>query len=795
MNMIKAKLAGLKEKFLIDRFGFILLALCYLFLFITISTLPLFTYTSKSIITNLFSILSVISIAAYLFFRGKIYFNSFVLCYAVFLLYAIVTTLLGSKEIGYDHLISTITLYSLTFFIIEFAFNKKCLSFYIFSICCSTMLFSAFFAITYKESILSLTFSERFGSDYGNVNQIATIFIIGFLFLFSIAIMKKKFFLLLLIPAAICLFFTILTGSRWGLVSLVAGFIILFYFLFGRRYKIEFIVTIVAAVLLVIILLQLPVFSVYKKHFEGMFSFLFTPGKRGSPSMRASMIVDGFKLSLRNLLFGFGTEGFNANTSYGVYSHSTPIELLTNYGLIGFLLFSYPIYALLTDTLKFKRDKNFLMISGTAIFFIFYSLFTMFHLSKPGIICLGFFIGYNFYCNSHLHRFAVLSFNKDNKISFSFEFKNIQSDFVAENKKTKKIGFVISSLHRGGAERVASILANNWVKKGYDVTFFLTSKVSDEQYVLDKKIKVIKIVKNSFVKFIPSLKINSLINEIEKEKPDILVSFLTTSMFYASCASKELGIPLICSERNDPKMTVNPIYKIMRNISFKRASHIVFQGINAQKFYKKSIIEKSSIIINPCDIKRIDGVKKTKTIISAGRLTKQKGFDLLIQSFKDVKNVYPDMKLKIYGNGPLKDDLLRKIKDLHLEESVILHPFITAIYEEMASSTLFVSSSRYEGMPNVLCEAMLLGLPVVATNCPIGLAKDLVREHNNGEICNYDDAIELSKTINKVLNDISTYTKNANDLKQYYEEMFNPNTIADKWLKVFDEVNEIYNEN
>ena len=793
-NRFKGMFSSLKKSFLNDKLGFILLSFCYLFLFLTVSTLPLFTYTSNSLITNLLSIGSVFFIVIYLFFRGKIILNSFIVCYLLFVIYAIIVTLCGTNKFGFDRLLSIVTLYSLTICIMEFGFNKKCLNFFVFSMCVSAILFSLFFAITYKTEILTLSFSERLGSDYGNVNQIATIFDIGFLFLIYTAISKKRIYFFLLLPALVCLFFTILTGSRWGLVSLVFGFAVLFYLLVGRRYKLEFLIAAVFAVLLVIILLQLPAFSFYKKHFSTVFDFFTKPNKKGSSSMRMSMIIDGFRMWFRNLIFGFGAEGFNANSSYGVYSHSTYVELLTNFGLIGFLLFAYPIYALLNDTLVLKRQSKFLFMSGIVIFFIFYSLFSMFHISKPGIICLGFFFGYNYFCNSHLHRSLIISFNNENKVHFSCEYKPIQQNAITNDKHIKKIGFVISSLHKGGAERVASILANCWIEKGYEVTFFLTTKVSGSQYSLNKNIKVIEIVDNNFVRLIPSLKINRLINEIEKEKPDILVSFLIAPMYYASCASKELQIPLVCSERNDPSMSGNFIYKVMKSIAFKRADYVVFQGEQAQSYFKKDIIDKSSIIINPCLVEKVTSKTTAKTIIAAGRLTDQKGFDVLITAFNDIIKSHPDYNLKIYGDGVMKNDLEKMIQNLELQNSVSILPFSDSLHQEMASSSMFVSSSRYEGMPNVLCEAMLLGLPVVATNCPIGLSKEIVFEHKNGEICNFDNSIELSNSIMCVLNNLTSYNKNAKELVPYYEKLLDPSQIADKWLDVLNIARENFDE-
>ena len=135
---------------------------------------------------------------------------------------------------------------------------------------------------------------------------------------------------------------------------------------------------------------------------------------------------------------------------------------------------------------------------------------------------------------------------------------------------------------------------------------------------------------------------------------------------------------------------------------------------------------------------------KTKRVISVGRADYQKGFDLLLKAWKIVAKKYPDWHLDIFGNGE-KNDMECLILNNKLESCVSLHPATKEIASEYLNSSLYVLSSRYEGLPMVLLEAISYGLPVVSFQCPCG-PKDIVREDfgtlvPNGDIQGLADAI------------------------------------------------------
>ncbi|MEU4537946.1 glycosyltransferase family 4 protein [Streptosporangium sp. NPDC023825] len=114
--------------------------------------------------------------------------------------------------------------------------------------------------------------------------------------------------------------------------------------------------------------------------------------------------------------------------------------------------------------------------------------------------------------------------------------------------------------------------------------------------------------------------------------------------------------------------------------------------------------------------------QEDRLVVAAGRLVGQKGFDLLIPAFRQVVDHHPDWRLRIYGTGPKKDALRGLLKELGLRDNVTLMGRTDHLDEELAKASFYVLSSRFEGLPMVMIEAMTQALPVVAFDCPTGPA-------------------------------------------------------------------------
>jgi glycosyltransferase involved in cell wall biosynthesis len=150
--------------------------------------------------------------------------------------------------------------------------------------------------------------------------------------------------------------------------------------------------------------------------------------------------------------------------------------------------------------------------------------------------------------------------------------------------------------------------------------------------------------------------------------------------------------------------------------------------------YAESIADLKKLAVIPNSVRTPEGDHaplNDTTVLAAGRLTPQKGFDLLILAFARVAATHPEWRLRICGGGPQKQALQRLIDDQGLAAAVTLTGPVTRLDEEMERASLFVLSSRFEGFPLVLLEAMSKGLPVVSFDCPTG-PRDVIEDHRNG---------------------------------------------------------------
>jgi glycosyltransferase involved in cell wall biosynthesis len=142
----------------------------------------------------------------------------------------------------------------------------------------------------------------------------------------------------------------------------------------------------------------------------------------------------------------------------------------------------------------------------------------------------------------------------------------------------------------------------------------------------------------------------------------------------------------------------------------------------------------------------------TKVMIAAGRLSSQKGFDLLIQAFAEVTGKHPDWVLRIFGSGHLEDELKQMIAEHKLTGKVILKPRTRRLGHELAGASVYILSSRFEGMPMVIIEAMSKGLAVVSFDCPHGPA-ELITHLSDGLLVPPEDVANLSATLRQVIED------------------------------------------
>ena len=353
------------------------------------------------------------------------------------------------------------------------------------------------------------------------------------------------------------------------------------------------------------------------------------------------------------------------------------------------------------------------------------------------------------------------------------------------NFKNKNLAIAIPSLGMGGAERVVSELANEFVQLGINVNIIMLDK-NEVCYQIDKRVKIhfIDCNKNKD-KFLRNReRIKDYKEILNKERIDVVLSFLTSANFLSILATRGTDIKVYVSERSNPNVNTK-IIKIVRNILYMLCDGLICQTKDAKDYFPNCIRKKGKVIKNP--IKEnlpcwLDIQEHEKYIITAVRLEKSKNISLLLQAFFYIEKQYKDYKLLIYGDGPEYKNIAKKINELQLEDKVILKGRSNEWHKQAVRSEIFVLPSDYEGMSNSLLEALAMGMPVISTDHPIGGAREVIENGKNGFLVPIKDADSLSKRLAELIENKElqkSFSKEAQKIKQ----TMNIKIIAKEWLE------------
>jgi len=300
----------------------------------------------------------------------------------------------------------------------------------------------------------------------------------------------------------------------------------------------------------------------------------------------------------------------------------------------------------------------------------------------------------------------------------------------------RRIVIVIGSMAAGGAERVAATMANAWSDQGREV--WLVSTYLDKRatgYPLHPGVSTIflsdVIARGELSRWFTLLrKAFALRKVVRRIRPDVVVSFLTNVNVLSIAAVAALRFPLIVSERTDPAADVelHRMLRFARAWAYPYADALVVQTAAAAQRYGARLrgVARIEVIHNPLPreleaspLRALqDGVGGR--VVAMGRLTREKGFATLIEAYGKALGNDSSWALQIWGDGPLRSDLTELVGKLHLEDRVQLCGATTQPWRALAGAQIFVLSSEYEGFPNAMLEAMALGLPCIAFDCPSG---------------------------------------------------------------------------
>ncbi len=273
---------------------------------------------------------------------------------------------------------------------------------------------------------------------------------------------------------------------------------------------------------------------------------------------------------------------------------------------------------------------------------------------------------------------------------------------------------------------------------------------------------------------------------------------MTTANVFLGLAGWGLPVSCIGSERIHPPMVrLGFCWECLRSVVYARLQAvIVLSELSAEWLRRHTKAGRIVVIHNPVlwplpsiestrDLGKVMRIER-RILLAVGRLTAQKGFDLLLHAFANIAEVLPNWDLVIVGEGLQREELEIQIQRLGLCERVVLPGRIASMSECYTAADIYVMSSRFEGFPNTLAEAMAYGLPAVSFDCPTG-PRDIIRNEVDGLLVPYMDVTALAQALARLMRDEGLRAKMAQRAVDA-RERFAMDRIAGMWEKLFGEL-------
>lgn len=324
-----------------------------------------------------------------------------------------------------------------------------------------------------------------------------------------------------------------------------------------------------------------------------------------------------------------------------------------------------------------------------------------------------------------------------------------------------RVTFVISSMEVGGAERVLAIMANHWAAQGKEVRILsLAAPEEAPFYALDHRVRYIGLgLVGSSANGWDALRrnvgrIRTLRKAVRTAAPDVVISFMTENNVLTLFATRRLGLPVLVAEHTDPaKCPIGRVWSLARRITYRQACRVVVLNQPAQEFLAGRC--RTVIIPNPvprCRDSLPEGVppEREDVILAIGRLGPEKGYDILLAAIASMGDSADGWRLAILGDGPERGRLESLARELEIDARVSMPGVAADVRSYLSTAGIFVLSSRFEGFPMGLCEAMACGLPVVASEYSPGVY-DLIEPGVNGLVIPAEDSRALAGALNVLI--------------------------------------------
>jgi glycosyltransferase involved in cell wall biosynthesis len=362
---------------------------------------------------------------------------------------------------------------------------------------------------------------------------------------------------------------------------------------------------------------------------------------------------------------------------------------------------------------------------------------------------------------------------------------------------------VIHSLAGGGAERVVSTLANYWSGEGWDITIVTMAPKTDDVYLLHPGVKRIALKLNgesgnSFIGLAKNVqRVFALRKILYQTKPDVALGMMTGANVVLALAAwgvcKSVG-----SERiHPPQFPLSLIWEKLRSITYRMLSAVVAQTNESAQWLLDNTSAKNVVVIpnmssgilsiqEPILMPEKYCTQGRKLLLAVGRLDRQKGFDELINAFSTIAAAHRGWDLVILGEGELRPSLESLISKVGLVDRIKLPGRAGNVGRWYEYADIYVMSSRFEGFPNTLIEAMSYGLPVVSYDCDTG-PRDIITNEVDGLLVQQGNVFALQSTLARLMNDTELRALFASNALRV-NERFSVNRVVMLWENLFEDV-------
>lgn len=355
----------------------------------------------------------------------------------------------------------------------------------------------------------------------------------------------------------------------------------------------------------------------------------------------------------------------------------------------------------------------------------------------------------------------------------------------------KNICFLISNMnHSGGTERVTSLISNRLAERGYQIFILSLSEGNNPFFPLHDSIKTFGLYsskvnfKSNFIGCVWKVR-----QFIRKHHIQTLIVVDSISCLFTIPALCGLNVQHICWEHFNYKVDLGtPFRSLGRKMAAQYCDYVVTLTQKDKKLWEAGLKKISAEIIpisNPTPYQNITHFPdlRKKTVIALGRLTAQKGFDLLLDAWAEVCEVRRDWKLQIIGSGEDETELKTKVNQLKINSTIEFIPTAKDVTPYYESASFYCLSSRFEGLPMVLLEAQAYGLPIVSFDCDTG-PSDLIQQGKEGYLVECFDTQKLAEAMLSLMGlKEQEYRQMCENAKQKSQQ-YHSEVIVSQWIEI-----------